>query len=296
MDPAEVSAPAAAAAAAAEDPADAEDWREGLKAPRPKGGVFVTWIMISFMVCVHCSWVNAYTSTTGSTALTWCNSAGDHCAPTWVPFLVLQLIAMAWSYGCTWLFPKFPVICRLPFMLIGFTPAFVIYAWPFIFSDFGAEFAQKAPHWILAAWTMVRLCIESSIQTHHALGGQGVSWWLLWPCQQAPKPYTMTYPFCGCKVTRTRGGNCDAAGSALLGLTTAVFFAFVGNDQAPGVVGWAWVLQVWMFFCKCSVHVVQVGGKGRNKAPCVVEEEKLLFCTIVKRERVIDGKTAAAPH
>merc|ERR1712232_433656 len=84
--------------------------------------------------------------------------------PVWVTYLLLQLVGMAYSTWVTDLFPKYPTICGIPFFLVQFLPAALIYTYPFIFTDLGRHFAWNSPLWITVAWGAVRLVIESTIQ------------------------------------------------------------------------------------------------------------------------------------
>ena len=58
----------------------------------------------------------------------------------------------------------------------------------------------------------------------------------------------MTYPFVGKTVTRTHGGNVDAVGSVFIGLTTAIIFCLVDDDESTGIKVVAWVTQIWFQF------------------------------------------------
>ena len=122
------------------------------------------------------------------------------------------------------------------------------------FTDFGKEFATNAPVWVLTAWSAVRLVFESIVQFHAKSGVKGVSYWLLWPVQKAPQPYTMTYPLINRTVTRTHGANVDAFSSAFVGLPVALFCYLANDDSAATVKAFSWFAQVWMF-----VYLVALG-------------------------------------
>lgn len=154
-------------------------WKVGFDETRPLIPRVYEWCAIFFMVGIHCWWVDKYTE--NSNAMKWGN------APIWVCFLIFQLVGIGWSWvACNYLFIRFPVILRIPFLFIGFTPAFLVYSVPFV-TDFGLEFATNAPLWVFQAWSLVRFCIETSIQLHAKFGVKGISWWLLTPFQKSPE-------------------------------------------------------------------------------------------------------------
>ena len=204
--------------------------------------------MMAALLVVQCIMVDNYTA--NSTFMKW----GD--MPIWVSYMILQLICIAYSFvACTYVFPKFPTVMGLPFFLLAFGPAFLICAIPFL-TDFGKEFAANAPLWVLIAWSAVRLQFESIVQCHAAYGVKGVSSWLLWPIQTAPEPYTMTYPFVGWTVTRTRGGNIDAFSSLTIGLPIALITALVNDDSSTGIIALNWIGQIWIFVYLCFLGPV----------------------------------------
>ena len=164
----------------------------------------------------------------------------------WV-FFGFQLLAIVLSnFACNYLFPRFPTIFGLPFILIGFTPSFVLYSVPFM-TDFGREFSAKIPLWCLTIWgTLARGMIESTIQLHHAFKVQGCSYWLKWPIQTVEETYTMTYPLINYTVTRTKGGNYDAFIAFIVALPFALITFFVDNDEHVLIKLINWAVQIWM--------------------------------------------------
>jgi hypothetical protein len=224
------------------------NWLVDFYTTRPLPPVLWGWLMNAVLLVTQCYWVHKYTST--STFL----KIGD--APIWQTYLILQLVCIAYSWvACTYLFPRYPTIGGIPFFLVAFPPAFAICAVPF-FTDFGKEFAQNAPISVLTAWSAVRLMFESIVQMHAAYGVQGISFWLLWPVQTAPEPYTLTYPGLGWKVTRTRGGNVDAFSSLTVCLPVAAVAAYVNDDGEEWVQMLAWSAQVWIVFYLCVLGPV----------------------------------------
>ena len=216
--------------------ASKKDWLEEFYAARPLPPVVWGWTMIALLLGALCYWVDKYTS--DSSFLTMGGT------PIWQTFLVIQLVCIAYSWvACTYLFPRFPTLGGVPFFLVAFPPAFAICAVPF-FTDFGAEFAAKAPIWVLTVLPAVRLMFESIVQMHAAYGVQGVSYWLLWPIQKAPKAYTYTYPGLGWKVTRTYGANLDAFSSLTICLPVAAVAAYVNDDDVAWVRMLATAAQV----------------------------------------------------
>jgi len=213
-----------------------EAWKADFDEERPLVPRIYQWCVVFFMVAWNTIMVSQYTKHTS-----WMRWGTD----PWFAFLILQLIAVAYSWVvCNFVFPKFPVILRIPFLFIGFGPAFLIFAVPW-FTNFGMEFATHAPLWVFQAWSMVRVCIETTIQLHAKYGVKGISYWLRTPFQKVEEPYTMTYPYTGITVTRTHGGNIDAVGSVFIGLTTAIIFAAVDNDHSTAITVVAWITQVW---------------------------------------------------
>jgi len=172
---------------ARQDDESVDDWKADFAADTPLLPVIWGWTMIAILLAIQCVMVHAYAG--NSTDL----KMGD--VDVWVTYLIIQLVCIAYSWvTCNYIFPKFPTVCGLPFFLLGFTPAFLMCAFPFIVTDFGSEMAKNTPYWVLAMWSGVRLQFESCVQIHAANGVKGISYWLLWPLQKAPEPYTMTYP------------------------------------------------------------------------------------------------------
>lgn len=167
-------------------------------------------------------------------------------SPVWLNFLILNVIALVYSFFVTALFPKYPTICRIPFFLYQFLPALLLYAVPFIFTDLGKHFAMFCPLWVTVMWGSVRLVIESTIQIHHAYGVKGFSHWLLWRIQKAPHEYSYTYPCVG-TVTRTHGGNLDAFSCAVLMLPLALIIGLIDDDDSTASQVLAGFAQCWMF-------------------------------------------------
>jgi len=240
--------------------ADDESWKEGFAEDTPMLPVIWGWTMIAVLMVVQCVMVNAYAG--NSTDL----KMGD--APVWVTFLIIQLVAIAYSWvTVNYAFPAFPTIFGIPFFLPGFGPAFLMCAFPFIVTDMGSEMAKNTPYWVLAMWSGVRLQFESVVQIHAHNGVKGISSWLLWPVQKAPEPYTITYPFVGWKVTRTNGGNVDAFSSLVVGMPTAIICAIVNDDSNVGIKVLCWVAQLWMFIYLMALGPVPhflIGMPGPN--------------------------------
>lgn len=177
-------------------------------------------------------------------------------SPVWLTYVIIQLFCMAYSWvTVNYIFPRFPTVFGIPFFLIGFFPAFLIVAVPFLFTDLGWEMAKNAPLSLLAFWSAVRLQFESIVQLHGNYGVKGISYWLRWPVQQVPEPYTLTYPGIG-PVTRSHGGNVDAASSLCVGLPTALICALVNDDSNTGIIALAWAAQLWMVIYLCCLGPV----------------------------------------
>lgn len=165
--------------------------------------------------------------------------------PVWVTYLVLQLIGIGYTVVMTdHVFPLYPTVAGIPFFLVSFLPAFLIFAVPWLFTDLGEQAAIHMPVWVTVMWGCVRLVIESTIQMHHAYGVKGISSWLLWPIQ-ACEEYTITYPIIG-EVTRNRGGNFDAFSCATCAIPVAIIIAIVNDDCSGGTKALGWILQLWM--------------------------------------------------
>jgi len=190
--------------------------------------------------------VKRYASESKDLKMDWGGEMGT--SPVWLTYVIIQLFCMALSWvTVNYIFPRYPTVCGIPFFLIGFPPAFLIVAVPFLFTDLGWELSKNAPLSLLAFWSAVRLQFESIVQLHANYGVKGISDWLRWPVQQVPEPYTLTYPlsFIGA-VTRTHGGNVDAASSLCVGLPTALICALVDDDSNSGIIALAWVAQLWI--------------------------------------------------
>ena len=242
-----------------ESASEGEDWKIGNNEKVPMVPQLWGWTMIVTLLTVQCYWVDKYTA--NSTFLKWGSM------DIWVAYLIIQIVCIAYSWVvCSFLFERFPTIMGLPFFLLAFGPAFLICAIPFC-TDFGKEFAQNAPLWVLCLWSAVRLMFESIVQCHAKFGVKGVSSWLLWPIQKAPEPYTMTYPVVNWTVTRTNGGNVDAMSSLCIGLPVALICAIVNDDENTGIKTIAWIAQIWIFFYLVAIGPVPhflMGMPGPN--------------------------------
>jgi hypothetical protein len=218
-------------------------WKADFDEPRPLLPRIYEWCSVSTMIAVNTYWVSKYTTGRSISGSNWMRWGTD----PWLAFLIIQLVGVAYSWvACNFLFPKMPCPLRIPFLFIGFGPAFLIFAIPFM-TGFGMEFAFNAPFYVFQLWSLVRFCIESTIQLHAKCGVKGISYWLRTPFQKVEESYTMTYPFTNFTVTRTHGGNIDAVGSVLIGLPTAIIFAVVDNDTSTGIQAVAWITQIWFF-------------------------------------------------
>ena len=219
--------------------ASEDSWKVGFAEPTPLPPTLWGWSMNLLLLGIQ-SWMVSYYASE-SKDLLWIEGQ-----PVWVTYVCIQLVAMAYSWvACNYLFPAFPTVCGIPFFLPGFLPAFLIVAFPFVCTDVGSEMARNTPLSVLTAWSAVRLMFESTVQFHANYGVKGISHWLLWPIQKAPQPYTLTYPVIGA-VTRTHGGNIDAASSLCIGLPTALILAIVDDDSSTNMIRLAWFAQLWM--------------------------------------------------
>jgi hypothetical protein len=112
-------------------------WEVQVNEKRPAASAIFTWGMIGLWIAILTYWMSAYTGQ--------CKALKWGTAPTWVIFLAMQIIMCVYSVIATnFIFTKFPTILRIPFLFIGFVPAFAILAWPFL-TDCGQEFAMTAP-------------------------------------------------------------------------------------------------------------------------------------------------------
>jgi len=201
---------------------DEEDWKVGFAESTPLPPVLWGWTMNIVLLAVQ-TWMVIHYAPDAKDLAFECPYV-KVAVPVWGTYVAIQIVCLAYSWvTVNYIFPSFPTICGLPFFLLGFFPAFVIVAAPFAFTDLGWEMAKNAPLSVLTAWSAVRLMFESIVQLHANYGVKGISYWLLWPIQKAPEPYTLTYPFIG-PVTRTNGGNVYAFSSLCLGLPVAIIF------------------------------------------------------------------------
>lgn len=226
----------------AQAPLIQEEWLQEFNEPRPVVPLLWGWCVIGALVSIHLYWVSQFTDATVLSV-----TIGDMTLSTVQTFLLLQIVGLLLSLiSCNYLFPKFPTVFGIPFILIGLTPPALFYVVPFL-TPFGKEFSESAPLWCLTIWgTFVRCFIESTIQLHAAYGVKGTSYWLKWPIQKVPEPYTMTYPFINLTVTRTHGGNFDAFSSFFVALPIALITFFVDDDSNAVIIGLNWAVQIWM--------------------------------------------------
>lgn len=223
-------------------------WKADFAAETPLPPVLWGWTQNALLLIFNTWMVKEYASESKDLKI------GD--SPVWATYVLIQLLAMAYSWvTVNYVFPRYPTVFGIPFFLLGFTPAFLIVAIPYVCTDLGWEIAKNAPISLLTFWAVVRLQFESTVQLHANYGVKGISYWLLWPVQKAPEPYTLTYPVIG-EWTRTNGGNVDAASALCVGLPTALICALVNDDSSSGIIALAWVAQVWMFVYLCFLGPV----------------------------------------
>ncbi len=206
------------------------DWKKEIAKTTPLVPLLWSWIMILGLLAVQTLMIKEYAPSASIST-----------------YVISNLLAIGYSWlACTYLFPRFPTIFGIPFFLVGFVPAFGLICYPF-FGNVGAEFAHNAPIWVLTAWSAVRLVMESIVQLHVRYGVKGISYWLLWPIQKTPEPYTLTYPIINKTVTRKKGGNLDAFSSLTIGLPVAFLAYLMNDDHNLIVLTAAWIVQIWMF-------------------------------------------------
>jgi len=236
---------------ALQDPAKDEDpeaWKKDFAEETPNGPVAWGWTMMALLLAIQTYWVKHYGADSKDLKL--------FDMPVWQTYVMIQLVCIAYSwFTVNYVFPAVPTIAGIPFFLFGFVPAFVIAAYPFVFTDLGSTMAKNMPFSLLAAWSGVRLMFESIVQFHANSGVKGISYWLKWPIQKVPEEYTLTYPGIG-PVTRTHGGNVDAFSSLVVGMPTALICAVVNNDSSTAITALCWVAQIWMFVYLCCLGPV----------------------------------------
>ena len=99
---------------------DGEDWLVGFREKKPLPPVLWGWAMMAILLAVQTKMVADYTEE--STAL---KVAG---MPIWATYVLIQLVCIAYSWiVCSYLLPLVPTIFGIPFFLIFFGPALVIW-------------------------------------------------------------------------------------------------------------------------------------------------------------------------